>query len=597
MKLRAKFLVSLCAILVAFACTTLLVVRHTCQVQIREMLISDLRSSIVTFRAFERSRERNLTSGSELLASLPSLKALMTTNDAATIQDGSEKSWRLIASDLFVLSDRTGKVMAVHTAAARISPSAIEQSLQTSFHNPRSSTFCVVGPRLFQIFSQPIYFGPPSDAHLLGVLTLGYEINYQEAKEVSEVAAASQVAFEYGSQVITSTPPLWLAKQFSQQVPSPSSNDLELTDVQIGDEHFLASSLMLATGPIPIRLVVLKSFDRASLFLRQVNHILLGLSIGAIAFGCLLVFLMCHKFTRPLDDLLAGVRALESGNFSYPLSVSKQEEFTELTRSFDHMRTTLLSTQKQLLESERLATIGTMASSISHDLRHRLTAVVANSEFLADDQLSPSYRQELHAEVNRAVRRMTNMLEALQEFSRRPESSVRVELMSLEEIVQEGIEGIKLHPEFQDVKITFQIKEHLYGWFDSARLERAFYNLLLNACEVVPKKGGLIDILIQRTAQRAEILVSDNGPGVPAEIRNTLFQPFVSHGKQKGTGLGLAIVEKACNDNGGHVSLERSAPGLTTFKIVLPIETNAPHTLLVAEKTHEPVTFGVVDVS
>jgi signal transduction histidine kinase len=192
---------------------------------------------------------------------------------------------------------------------------------------------------------------------------------------------------------------------------------------------------------------------------------------------------------------------------------------------------------------------------------------------------------------------MTNMLESLQEFSRRPESSVRVELMSLGAIVQEGVEAVRLHPEFQDVTITLQIEDDLYGWFDSERLERAFYNLLLNACEVVSKGRGLIDISIQRVDQEAEILVSDNGPGIPAEIRDSLFQPFVSHGKHKGTGLGLAIVEKACRDNGGQVTLDRSEPGRTTFKIVLPIEPNVQDLLSAIQPKSEYASYGAVDVT
>jgi signal transduction histidine kinase len=87
---------------------------------------------------------------------------------------------------------------------------------------------------------------------------------------------------------------------------------------------------------------------------------------------------------------------------------------------------------------------------------------------------------------------------------------------------------------------------------------------------MVPHQVGHIDVNIQRLGSNVEIRVSDNGPGIPECIREKLFQPFVSHGKQHGSGLGLAIVQKACFDHNGTVVLENSSPEGTTFRIVLP---------------------------
>jgi signal transduction histidine kinase len=79
-----------------------------------------------------------------------------------------------------------------------------------------------------------------------------------------------------------------------------------------------------------------------------------------------------------------GVRALAHQNFDYPVVTHEGDEFGELTRAFDHMRKSLMAAQQRLLQAEQLATIGRMASSLSYDLRHRLTAILANSEFLVE---------------------------------------------------------------------------------------------------------------------------------------------------------------------------------------------------------------------
>ena len=138
--------------------------------------------------------------------------------------------------------------------------------------------------------------------------------------------------------------------------------------------------------------------------------------------GSGLVFFISHTFTRPLGNLVGGVRALEGGDFHHPLDSRGGDEVAELTHAFDRMRTSLLKSQRDLLESEQLATIGRMASSISHDLRHSLAAIVANSEFLCDSHLTPLQREELYQEVRSGVNLMTDLIDSLLEFARTRES-------------------------------------------------------------------------------------------------------------------------------------------------------------------------------
>src|SRR5262249_44106297 len=148
-----------------------------------------------------------------------------------------------------------------------------------------------------------------------------------------------------------------------------------------------------------VGLTVLKSYDEATAFLDSLNRLLLALGLAAVASGSALVFFLSHTFTRPLGQLVTGVRALEKGDFTYALDALGGDEVAELTRAFNRMRNSLLKTQQELLEAERLATIGRMASSISHDLRHSLAAIVANAEFLCESRLSAEQREELYHEV------------------------------------------------------------------------------------------------------------------------------------------------------------------------------------------------------
>ena len=109
------------------------------------------------------------------------------------------------------------------------------------------------------------------------------------------------------------------------------------------------------------------------------------------------------------------------------------------------------------------------------------------------------------------------------------------------------------------------------GWFDTKKLERVLYNLLLNACEASAGEGGQINVDLREVPAGLQIRVSDNGRGIPESIRGKLFDPFISFGKENGTGLGLTVVQKIVQDHGGDVVVEKTSEEGTVFRITLPI--------------------------
>jgi len=571
-RLRTKFLLSLLTVSIAFICATLLIVRRTVQLQVRREILADLRNSVNTFQNFEQQHETTLTRSAELLASLPILKALMTTHDAATIQDSSGDLWRLAGSDLFVLTDRTGKIVAFHSSVPGLTRTTAQECLRRS-GDPEGSPYWWFGEgHLYEVFVQRVYFGAAADNSPLGVVALGHEIDDRTAKEVSRIAA-SQVAFYYGDSLVLSTLAPSQESELSRQLQRLAAMSGSGTeDIQLGDERYLMTSVDLAQGTQQgVSLRVLKSFDQATLFLGSLDRMLLVLGLVAILAGTLSVFLISDTFTRPLANLVGGVRALERGDFLYPLAARGGDEVAEVTIAFDRMRTSLRKAQQQLVDSERLATIGRMASSISHDLRHPMTAIMANAEFLSENHLDASQREELYREIRIAIDQMNDLIDSLLEFSR-ARSQMHLVYGSVEKTVQRAIHTLRARPEFNDVKISVSSEGRAEAWFDPKKLERVFHNLLLNACEAVAPASGNVAIDIREFKDNLEIRVSDDGPGIPDKVRDKLFQPFVSYGKENGTGLGLTVVQKIVQDHGGDVRVETSSMGRTVFRIVLPIQ-------------------------
>jgi nitrogen fixation/metabolism regulation signal transduction histidine kinase len=111
----------------------------------------------------------------------------------------------------------------------------------------------------------------------------------------------------------------------------------------------------------------------------------------------------------------------------------------------------------------------------------------------------------------------------------------------------------------------------LEAYVDARNVERAIYNLLLNASQA--SKRGLelpvVNVTLTETSDQIQVRVTDNGTGVPNSIRNSLFEPFVSEGKESGIGLGLTVARRVAEDHGGQVILEESQSGKTTFVLCM----------------------------
>ena len=328
--------------------------------------------------------------------------------------------------------------------------------------------------------------------------------------------------------------------------------------------------LLTPSADPTVSLTVLKSYDQATVFIQNLNRLLLGVGLMAGLAGSGLVFLISHAFTKPLSNLVSGVRALEAGDFSFPLGRHGNDEVAELTTAFDTMRISLQKSQQDLLHAERLATIGRFASSISHDLRHPLTAILAYAEFLAESNLDERQRKELYEEIRLATGRMTDLIASMLEFSKAQES-LQPGYGNFVETLERAIRTVRVRSEFRRINVALFHDGSVEGWFDQRKIERVFHNLLMNACEAVHPESGKVEISSLRTQEGIEIRIADNGPGIPESIRDQAFRPFVSAGKEKGTGLGLAVVQKIVQDHGGDVFVESTSTIGTVIKLNLPL--------------------------
>lgn len=568
MTLRAKFLLALLLVSAGLTVASLVVVRRVVAQHVRTQIVQDVRNSVATFENVQSQREANLARSARLMADLPIVRALMTTRHAATIQDASTELWQTAGSDVLVLADAAGKVMAIQSNSADLARTDVQERLSGSLSRTDTSNWWLCDKHLFEVSTRPIYLGESDPNRVVGFLAVGSEIDDKVTRELSAVAA-SDVLFRVGDQLVRST----LSSPQEAAMVSRYSGALPLgkaQEIQLDNEKFLAEDVQLSASPANVRLTVLKSLDQSSHFLTHLDRLVLELGILALLIGAGLVWTISRTITQPLRSLVAGVRALGKSDFNYPLARRGRDEVAELTMAFERMRAHLQKSQRELLDSERLATIGRMASSISHDLRHLLSAIVSNSEFLVDARRPNSEREELYEEIRTAVNQMNDLIDSLLEFSRTRES-LRLRSSHPEEAIDAAIHTIRLRPEFRNIIIEVNCAGTSEGSYDIKKLERVFHNLLLNSCEAILPRSGCVHVDLREDGNQVEIRVSDDGRGIPEQLKQQIFEPFFTQGKANGTGLGLTVAQKIVQDHGGDLRVERTSPGGTVLTVTLPI--------------------------
>jgi signal transduction histidine kinase len=207
-----------------------------------------------------------------------------------------------------------------------------------------------------------------------------------------------------------------------------------------------------------------------------------------------------------------------------------------------------------------------LSASIVHDLRNPLGTVIAGAEMLVDLDLTPAQVKRLAANILRSAGRMRDLVADLVGASGGNKSTS--ETCNIHDVIAAASEVASPAAEKQCVRILNNVPGGIEIRMARSRMERVFFNLITNALEAMPH-GGEIRIGARKADNCVLIEVEDTGPGIPRGIRDRLFEPFVTAGKDHGLGLGLALSRQTALDHGGDMWAE---PALgARFVISLPL--------------------------
>lgn len=285
---------------------------------------------------------------------------------------------------------------------------------------------------------------------------------------------------------------------------------------------------------------------------------------GLLAF--LLASVAGNHIVRPLQELRKGARRLGAGDLDHRLDIRTGDELEELAHEFNEMAARLKEARRQ----DRLAMVGRMAGTVIHDIRNPLTTIRGYTPLLANKDLSDEDRKEFQGYMVEAAERINEMIGDLLDFARGEERRLILRQEPLGDFVRH-LEPM-LQQEFQntDVELCLEVRRNPLVALDHRTLERVVLNLAANARDAMGGTGRFT-VEADRDGDWAVLRTRDTGPGIPPEIRGTLFAPFVTHGKEHGTGLGLAICKQFVEAHDGTITVDSEPGGGAVFEIRLPL--------------------------
>ncbi len=330
---------------------------------------------------------------------------------------------------------------------------------------------------------------------------------------------------------------------------------------------------------------------------------ILLLSIAVIAIGQIL----SRMVVKPLKLIEKNMRVIADGRFETIEIDSRDREITSLTNAFNKMLRELELRQRHLVQSEKLASLGTLLSGVAHELNNPLSNISSSNQILMEElkearekagsgapTLDPEFTAELLSQINDQTDRARNIVRSLLEFSR--DKGFKKENLPIQALFEETIRFVKGQIP-ANTKISMDIPAGLSITADKQRIQQAFLNLIKNALDAVAESGGGILITAQRHSaldkaddntgiynylkyrgkctleeDTIDIQVHDTGPGIAAEALPKIFDPFfTTKDVGKGSGLGLYIVHEIIEEHDGCIAVD-SEPGKgTTFLMRLPV--------------------------
>ena len=318
--------------------------------------------------------------------------------------------------------------------------------------------------------------------------------------------------------------------------------------------------------------------ERASIqkLLQTTGRILIPSMIVLVVLCIFLATILSRSIVRSLKVLEDHTRKISRGEFVAATISVRDEEINALLQAFNRMTVELRARQQQLVQSEKLASLGTLLSGVAHELNNPLSNISTSAQILDEEilDIDPEFQKSLISQIMEQSDRARDIVKSLLEFSR--VHDFNKQRLALKPLLEKTIMLIRGQVP-SEVAIQLDVPDDLEIIVDKQRMQQVFLNLIKNALDVLDSEGHIWisarGIIKNNRPNEVEILIEDDGPGIPAENLSKIFDPFfttkdVGHG----SGLGLYIVHDIIEQHGGSMQVDSRPGNGTTFIIWLPID-------------------------
>ncbi|RMD92882.1 MAG: sensor histidine kinase [Calditrichaeota bacterium] len=304
------------------------------------------------------------------------------------------------------------------------------------------------------------------------------------------------------------------------------------------------------------------------------------LMIFSIAVAASIAFFYTRKILRPVDKLVSGINRIASGDLRYRLEPLGKDEISQLAEHFNTMAARLRNIQNKLKRTERLETLGKLASVLSHEIRNPLNSMVINMQILRREYKKSAsapekldhYHNIIVSEIKRVDELVSNFLMIAKPPKLEPETRKVAEILDEVITMQQPLalpKGIRIERNYSDPELKARV--------DSNKIKQVFLNIVINAIQAMPG-GGRLKVEMEKTISyesdltldMIRISFKDTGKGIKPEDLKHIFDFYFST-KKEGTGIGLSIAQQIIEEHGGFIRVNSQYKKGTEVIIYLPI--------------------------
>jgi len=309
--------------------------------------------------------------------------------------------------------------------------------------------------------------------------------------------------------------------------------------------------------------------------LRNITLTSAALALGALIGVVLIGLLVARRTARDLDQLVAGSLAAARGDLDHRVPVRSEDEVGAVAAAFNFMMEDLRSSKERLVIAERIAAWQEIARRLAHEIKNPLTPIQMAMDTLRKTwkKQHPSFGEILEestATVMEEADRLKHIVSEFSAFARMPKPEFG--RLDLNELVRSALALYQGGAAPVEIKL-FAPLPHIDA--DRNQLNQVVLNLVENARDAIGQRPDghiLVSTRLGEAGDRAMLIVEDNGPGIPGDLKDKVFAPYFTTKHAKGgTGLGLAIVHRIVSDHGGRIAVADTPGGGARFAIELPL--------------------------